>query len=911
MKITHLRIEAFGHFNNRDFGPLSPRATVFYGPNEAGKTTLLEFIRAILFGFLDGRSSRNRYLPLAGGRHGGSIAILTDDGETATIRRMSGRAGGTVTLSASGGGPIHATELDRLLGNHSRDAFESIFAFTVDELHDAGLLSDESVNSQIYGAGLGVSNLSYARNALDSRKQELFLHRGSRQQIYYAANQIDDVNSSLDQVQNNAAEYRTLTDRLSNLDSQLSDLRERRRTRDSDLRFHRNLEQAWNSWNEMVIAENRLRDLPAIEFPTNGVSRLQTLQDRADSAREEFDNAAARVRELELSVSNPIERETLLEQSAAVRELERNRAAFDQSVKDIPERQAELAAIRADLDAALADLGPDWNAERLATFDLSIVARQDVSDYAQRLADARTALSNAQSTLAASETAADEASRASERARADLDAAPVPNFDDDGILDRRSQLRRARTTLDDYARTNDRAQDLRARLTDTPAPDAASATGLRGFISRLGPVPIGLAVVAVLSIVFSSIINELVAAVAVGVALFAVAAYLIIRSLSNNRPSELPDSQRDRNLLTVEEKRLANLQSELEQASSDLDVNALDQNEINDAEASLDAEQRRLDERNRLNSAYRQADDLLQQRTARRDESADILEQARAALDSVQSEWRHWLDERSLRDSFSPENIEVLASAIQLARARHNEFTGMETRIAAIRTDIEQFTNALAPLATPLGYDLPPGDRARAAIVADELIELSRVASEQARARAAARKDLQSARLALAERETRLADAQAEIDNLLTAAGASDVERFLRLADLYEQRREHTVNRDNARDQIQRISGPGAAFDNILDALSQSSMQTIADGIAATERELDDIDLEIERQATQRGSIQRDLGDLLGEEESSRLRAESHRLQETIRAHARQWATLTIAENLLREAQSKFESPPS
>ena len=46
---------------------------------------------------------------------------------------------------------------------------------------------------------------------------------------------------------------------------------------------------------------------------------------------------------------------------------------------------------------------------------------------------------------------------------------------------------------------------------------------------------------------------------------------------------------------------------------------------------------------------------------------------------------------------------------------------------------------------------------------------------------------------------------------------------------------------------------------------------------------------------------------MLGEEESSRLRAEGHRLREQMDGHAREWAIRMVAENLLREARGRFE----
>ena len=138
MRIHSLHIDGFGRFADRSFGPLERPVTVFYGPNEAGKSTLLEFVRRVLFGFPDGRSRANPYPPLSGGRHGGRVLVTTDSGELITIQRTQGRGAGTVALSSASGESIPSSELARLLGNHSKSVFENIFAFTLDELNDDG-----------------------------------------------------------------------------------------------------------------------------------------------------------------------------------------------------------------------------------------------------------------------------------------------------------------------------------------------------------------------------------------------------------------------------------------------------------------------------------------------------------------------------------------------------------------------------------------------------------------------------------------------------------------------------------------------------------------------------------------------------------------------------------------------------
>ena len=271
MKIRDLHIDGFGHFSDRDFGPFARPVTVFYGPNETGKTTLLEFIRTVLFGFLDGRSRRNLYLPLSGGRHGGSITVESDDGEVTTVRRVSGTGGGQVTLTGEAGNPIPRTELSRLLGSHSRKTFETLFGFTLDELHDDALLSDDSVNSQIYSAGMGATRLPDALKMLDDQKRDLFLSGGSKHAIHTTAGRLDEVESRLREVESNAVEYGRQSARLKEIERELDSLREHRRKVDSKLQGHRTLEKASNDWNDLTSAERRLEELPVVDkFPQMG-----------------------------------------------------------------------------------------------------------------------------------------------------------------------------------------------------------------------------------------------------------------------------------------------------------------------------------------------------------------------------------------------------------------------------------------------------------------------------------------------------------------------------------------------------------------------------------------------------------------------------------------------------------------
>ena len=905
MKIRDLHIDGFGHFSDRDFGPFARPVTVFYGPNETGKTTLLEFIRTVLFGFLDGRSRRNLYLPLSGGRHGGSITVESDDGEVTTVRRVSGTGGGQVTLTGEAGNPIPRTELSRLLGSHSRKTFETLFGFTLDELHDDALLSDDSVNSQIYSAGMGATRLPDALKMLDDQKRDLFLSGGSKHAIHTTAGRLDEVESGLREVVNNAAEYGRESARLESIERDLNALRERRFGVESELRHHQNLERAWDIWNDLVSAQRRLEDLPDIaDFPANGVNRLDTLNARADDARKEMESAVERVRSLEESAATPIEYQSILDQSDAVRNLQRRRAAFDQSVKDVPERQAELDAMRVRLKDALSNLGPDWDAQRLTKFDLSIVVREEVSTHADRLRTAREDVSRAESALAASETALQEASQAAERAKSDLDASPDPFFDDDGLRERRTDLRKTRNILDDHARAKTRVEDLRAQIDDEPASESTPTTGILAKMSAAALAALGIGM-----IVFGVILGDsatFLGGVA-GLLLIVVAVYTFVRAGPALQSAASPVADGIYRRIAEAEQRLAELRAQLNQESADLGIDSLDADSLIAAEESLDTEWTRLTERDRLIAALRDAGDLLRQRTSLRDESAATFESARSALESAQNDWKQWLNERSLLDSFSTENIEELRRLVDLGHTHHRNVTDMERRIAAIRTDIEEFVDILMPLSAAHGFELLPEDHPRAAAVADDLIELHQQVSDQSRAKADAQNDLRAARNGLKGREQSLKKIQQQIDDILNAAGAHDTDDFHRRAEIHAERQRLKASIDSALDQLQRISGPGAALDDLQAELSQSNAGTIADDVGRTDQQLKDINDQLQALATACGAIQNSLDSLLGEEDSSRLRAERLRLREEMRSHTREWAVRTIAQNLLRVAQSKFE----
>ena len=93
MKVERLEIRGFGRFENKTFTP-GGGMNVIYGVNEAGKTTLQTFIKAMLFGLKGGRRGKDgslsptrQYKPWSADSYGGMMEYVLDDGRRFTVGR--------------------------------------------------------------------------------------------------------------------------------------------------------------------------------------------------------------------------------------------------------------------------------------------------------------------------------------------------------------------------------------------------------------------------------------------------------------------------------------------------------------------------------------------------------------------------------------------------------------------------------------------------------------------------------------------------------------------------------------------------------------------------------------------------------------------------------------------------------
>ena len=183
--LKYARIDSFGAFSNKTVGPFAPGMNVVFGKNEAGKTTLSQFVGGLLFGWEDARTNRNTYKPDYAERAGALVFAARP--ERAFEARDSSLAE-DASRETFGESPVQGTVLenetvisrtrnaDGLIGDQSvvadidRETFRTMFLLTSDELRS--LRNTTDITSHLLTAGSGTeASPTYALADVNDRIQ--------------------------------------------------------------------------------------------------------------------------------------------------------------------------------------------------------------------------------------------------------------------------------------------------------------------------------------------------------------------------------------------------------------------------------------------------------------------------------------------------------------------------------------------------------------------------------------------------------------------------------------------------------------------------------------------------------------------------------------------------------------------
>ena len=248
MRLRGWHVEGFGLLHDFRVKELSDGLTIIFGPNESGKTSLLAFIRGVLFGYPDRRQKERQHPPLRGGRHGGRLFIESDR-STWTVERFASRV--PLSITQPNGSLGSGGDLRRLLGSVDAGLYRNVFAFSLAELQELKSLEVEGVRERIFAAGVVGAGRSArsAMKALAAERAAIGKKRGACI-INGLRKRVDDLDEKLRQAKSRAIRYPDLRRDADDLDEEqkrigrdLTDARRKMAHLDALL-------SAWPDWDE-------------------------------------------------------------------------------------------------------------------------------------------------------------------------------------------------------------------------------------------------------------------------------------------------------------------------------------------------------------------------------------------------------------------------------------------------------------------------------------------------------------------------------------------------------------------------------------------------------------------------------------------------------------------------------------
>lgn len=280
LTIQKIHIYGFGKHENITIS-LQDGVTIFYGMNEAGKTTIQQFILQMLFGFPTKQQSQRKYEPKTSPKFGGQLTILHPIYGQCTIERVKGKATGDVTVYTEDGMKGHDELLAKLLYGYSRASFEAIFSFSIHELQGIEKMSEDELTHLLLASGTtGIHRLSALEKKLEKDAGELFKKSGKVPLINQKIEYLKQLEKAIKKEQATIHTFEDKSLKLQQLEQRLKDLNKQQKTLQQDWQQLTVIKQAMPLIEQQETLQQSYKSYAHVQFPPEGIRRYEQLKDR-------------------------------------------------------------------------------------------------------------------------------------------------------------------------------------------------------------------------------------------------------------------------------------------------------------------------------------------------------------------------------------------------------------------------------------------------------------------------------------------------------------------------------------------------------------------------------------------------------------------------------------------------------
>ena len=385
MKIIALHIYGFGRFQNQVIDMLSPNLQIIFGENEAGKSTLMSFIRMILFGFPTRQQSENRFEPKLGTAYGGKIILNTNAFGIVEIERVKGKASGDVTIYFEDGTTATEEVISKILGGLERSLFMGIFSFGIKDLQGIEQISASELGSYLYGIGMsGKTSITEYDKKLNKLQTELFKPQGKKPQINEKILQIYKLEENVLRWTNKLSHYEekhTEKNKVEQKQNRLEREKETLKQQERMLEKAKLLEPLLSQKNHLV---NQLKNIGEMCFPEEGLKQLETIKTGIKLLKEKEIELEKKIEQNQNKLEERSYNSMVIDNEHELQRLQTGISLYNQCKEEEGLLKNEINFIEKEIELVLDQLGPNWKKENIQVANVSFAAKEALKEILQK-----------------------------------------------------------------------------------------------------------------------------------------------------------------------------------------------------------------------------------------------------------------------------------------------------------------------------------------------------------------------------------------------------------------------------------------------------------------------------------------------------------------------------------------------
>lgn len=371
MIIKEIHIYGFGKFHDFRLGNLPEGIQMIEGENEAGKSTLLHFLRYTLFGYPSRKSKKPQYEPLHGGRHGGRILVELQDGRQIAVERMAGSKNGTLRLFEGERVIENPDYWQRLTGGADLSLYENIYAFSLEELSSLASLDRSGVQDRISNAllGLGEVSLKEIEKELNERAAAIHEKRKRKSDVIVLVKEYEELEREIERLRSGLPRYEELSSEIARIAEESEKKEEEKRKLREKIAFLERAVRSRKHLNRIREAEEQLAALPPHRgFPEKYAEEMKRIEVKLEEAGEAERKLQSRIAKLGEERQRIVVDEEICKAEDSVQLLLRESGKYEVVRKEWAAFEQQRKESRLRIEAFISDNDLKMDAEHLLSF---------------------------------------------------------------------------------------------------------------------------------------------------------------------------------------------------------------------------------------------------------------------------------------------------------------------------------------------------------------------------------------------------------------------------------------------------------------------------------------------------------------------------------------------------------------